>query len=101
MYKELDKIGNNYLIDALISDEETPWATYNRGQPLTPRQLTRLLKGYNIASKDLRFSSDTTGIKGFELKQFTDTFLRYLAPPLKIPIYPLRRYKSIIMRLIL
>ena len=68
------------MIKTLCEDDENAWATYNRGQPLTPRQLARLLKGYNIASKDLRFSG-RIGIKGFELGQFTDTFTRYLTTP--------------------
>ncbi len=80
--KKIDKTSTADLIKVLCENEERAWATFNRGQPLTPRQLARLLKGYNIASKDLRFG-DKTGIKGFESEQFTDTFLRYLTPPSK------------------
>jgi len=85
--KEIEKISSADLITALCEDEEGAWATYNRGQPLTPRQLARLLKGYNITSKDLRFSG-RSGIKGFELGQFTDTFTRYLTTPSEnTPLY--------------
>jgi len=82
--KELDKIGTKDLIKAICEDEECPWATYDHGQPITPRQLSGLLRKYNIASKDLRFDDGRAGIKGFEIDQFTDAFLRYIpASPLK------------------
>jgi putative DNA primase/helicase len=41
--KEADKIKTADLIAALVDDEENSWATYNRGKPLTPRQLAKLL----------------------------------------------------------
>ena len=75
----IDKISTADLIMALCEDDENAWITYNHGQPLTPRQLARLLKSYKITSKNLRFDGDRVGIKGFEHKQFTDAFSRYLA----------------------
>lgn len=81
--KEIGKISTADLITALCENEENAWAAYNRGQPLTPRQLARLLKSYNIASKDIRLDDGRTGIKGFDIGQFTETFLRYLSTPLE------------------
>jgi len=72
-----DKIKSVDLISALVDDEEKPWATYNRGKPITPRQLAKLLSGYGIKSKTVRFGKTTP--KGYEAKQFTDAFARYLS----------------------
>jgi hypothetical protein len=38
------------LIAELCADEEKPWATYNRGQRITDRQLAKLLKPFGIIS---------------------------------------------------
>jgi len=78
--KGTTKISSTNLIEALCEDTEAPWATYNHGKQLTPRQLSTRLSTYGIASKDMRFAYD--GVKkGYELEQFTDAFIRYLAHP--------------------
>lgn len=77
--KELDKISTNDLIDALISDKEKSWATYNRGNPISPRQVSNRLAGYGIKSKTVRTVNGI--VKGFEVLQFEDVFSRYLATP--------------------
>lgn len=78
--KQVTKISTVDLIAALVSDEEAPWATYNRGKPISPRQLARQLANYGIASKTVRMGPHTTP-KGFDFAQFTDAFARYLVPP--------------------
>lgn len=78
--KQIIKISTSDLINALCDDAEKSWATYNRGKPLSPRQLSSKLKDYGIASKDLRFGYD--GVKkGYEVEQFNDAFTRYLTLP--------------------
>lgn len=78
--KQTIKISTTELINALCDDTEKSWATYNRGKPLSPRQLSSKLKDYGIASKDLRFGYD--GVKkGYEVEQFNDAFTRYLTLP--------------------
>ncbi|WP_396189714.1 DUF3631 domain-containing protein [Flavobacterium sp.] len=76
------KISSAELIEALVADSESPWATYNRGRPLTPRQLSKMLSAYGIKSKTVRLSRFDTP-KGYERDQFTDVFSRYLtqSPP--------------------
>ena len=49
--KRVDKISTSDLIDALILDEEKPWATYNRGKQFSPRQLAKLLSTIVLALK--------------------------------------------------
>jgi putative DNA primase/helicase len=82
--KPVIKISTTELINALCDDAEKSWATYNRGKPLSPRQLSNKLKDYGIASKTIRTNSYETA-KGFECEQFKDAFARYLADPLNLP----------------
>ncbi len=82
--KQVIKISTAELINALCDDAEKSWATYNRGKPLSPRQLSNKLKDYGIASKTIRTNSYETA-KGFEREQFKDAFTRYLADPLNMP----------------
>jgi putative DNA primase/helicase len=87
--KRLAKISTADLIAALCDDDEKSWATYNRGRPITPRQVAKKLKEYGIASKNLRINYEV--VKGFEHEQFKEAFARYLALS---PEMPLHRYKS-------
>lgn len=73
-----DKISTANLIAALCDDDEAPWATYNRGKPISPRQVAKKLSGYGIASKSVRLGYETA--KGFAREQFVDAFARYLCP---------------------
>lgn len=74
------KISSADLIKALVADPESPWATYNRGRPLTPRQLSKMLSAYGIKSKTVRMSRFETP-KGYDRDQFSDAFSRYLTQP--------------------
>ncbi|MDP1637904.1 MAG: DUF3631 domain-containing protein [Candidatus Nitrotoga sp.] len=88
--KKLNRISTADLIAALCDDQEGAWAAYNRGKQITPRQVAKQLAAYGIASKTIRLSAYETP-KGFELSQFSDAFVRYLATPLKLPpqtLYP-------------
>jgi len=74
---ERDRISTADLIRALCDNDEKAWATYNRGNPISPRQLANKLKGYGITSTTLRFRH--TGLaKGDERKQFEEAFSRYI-----------------------
>lgn len=85
--KKLDRISTADLIAALCHDEESAWASYNRGKQITPRQVARQLAGYGIASKTIRIGAYETP-KGFELSQFSDAFVRYLSTSLNLPPHP-------------
>jgi len=74
--KHLSRIGTAELITALCDDDEKGWATYNRGKPLTPRQLAKRLNGYGLQSKNIRTYAGQS--KGYEFEQFAETFARYL-----------------------
>lgn len=77
--KQATRFRTAELLKVLTEDEELSWATWNRGRPLTARQLAKLLVAYGIHPKTVRFGRETP--KGYELNQFEDAFARYLTPP--------------------
>ncbi len=76
--KKIDKISTVDLITALTDNEEAPWESYNRGKPISPRQLAQNLDTYGIKSKTVRTQFGTP--KGYSFNQFQDAFARYLSP---------------------
>lgn len=77
--KRITRIRSTDLIQALCDDEEARWSTYNRGKPITPRQVSKRLAEYAVKPKPLRFGYDVQ--KGFDIEQFADAFARYLTLP--------------------
>ncbi|WP_271407644.1 DUF3631 domain-containing protein [Pseudomonas sp. Q1-7] len=75
--KATAKIFSAELLDALVADEEAPWATWNRGKPMSARQLSHKLADFGIKSGTVRQGFDTK--KGYSLDQFRDAFGRYLS----------------------
>jgi putative DNA primase/helicase len=74
--KQAKSIFTDTLISELCSDPEKPWATYNKGRPITARQIARLLKDFVIHSQTIR-EGETTG-KGYTLASFKNAFIRYI-----------------------
>ena len=70
-----DRIRSRSLVDALCALEEAPWGEY-KGRGLSTRSLANFLKGFDISSKQLRFSANT--YTGYERQSFEDAFRRYL-----------------------
>jgi len=64
------------LLGALCRDEEAPWATWNRGKPMTPRQLSSRLRDFGIRPDNIR--ANLTVRKGYKLEKFANVFARYL-----------------------
>jgi len=75
--KRASKVFSAELLDALLQDEEAPWATWNRGKPMSPRQLSAKLSDFGIKSTTVRAGFDVK--KGYRLDQFADAFVRYLS----------------------
>ncbi|WP_104657347.1 DUF3631 domain-containing protein [Ralstonia insidiosa] len=71
-----DRLSSVDLLAALCRDDEAPWATYNRGKEITPRQLSNRLREYGIVSKTVRRGLDR--FKGYGVSQFSEAFDRYL-----------------------
>ena len=77
---ELKKVARMFsadLTNALCDDSEKSWSTYNRGKPITPKQLSRKLGEYGVISQQIKIFHE--GKKGYRLEQFSDAFARYLA----------------------
>lgn len=87
--KRVDRITTADLLAALCDDDEKPWATYNRGKPMSPRQLARKLDGYEIKSKNLKIGYQDVK-KGFVRDQFEEAWNRYLSPDPETIRYPLQ-----------
>lgn len=74
-----DRIPSSQLIRMLCDDDEAPWSTYNRGNPIAPRQLSNRLSEFNISSGSIRLGyGQQETAKGYKLTQFKDAFARYL-----------------------
>ena len=64
------------LLEALLEDPEAPWATWNRGRPISGRQLCSKLKEFDIVARSIKINGYVTS--GFKFEQFNDAFARYL-----------------------
>lgn len=74
-----ERLSTKELLEELTADDLKHWATYNRGKPMTPRQLAKRLEGYGIKPDTLSFSGIKA--KGYKREWFADTFTRYLSCP--------------------
>jgi hypothetical protein len=74
---EGEHVFSSRLCDALNADDEAPWSGWNDGKGIQPRDVARRLKGFGIASKQIRIGDVTR--KGYAVASFTDTFDRYLS----------------------
>ena len=72
----VDHLPTENLIDGLCENQERPWATWNKGEPISARQLSKKLSGFEISPKVIRLSENKT-LRGYELRQFNDSFSRY------------------------
>jgi hypothetical protein len=70
-----DRIKSENLVEVLIADATAPWATWNKGKPISERQVAKLLKGYGISPKVIRFDDGLA--RGYLLDWFTDAFERF------------------------
>lgn len=82
--KAVQRIFSADLLAALCEDDEKPWATCNRGNRMSPRQLSERLGEYGIKSAQVRIGCESK--KGFHVEQFRDAFDRYLSPPAVTPV---------------
>jgi Protein of unknown function (DUF3631) len=64
------------LVHKLIADPEGPWAEYNRGDPITQRQLAKLLGTFGIISVNVRPEVGPQG-KGYRRVDFEEAWARY------------------------
>ncbi|QLG88615.1 DUF3631 domain-containing protein [Chitinibacter bivalviorum] len=72
-----DKLHTSVLLEELCKDEESAWATYNRGRPVTARQLSKRVAEFGVKARQLKI--DFANRNGYELADFKDAFARYLS----------------------
>ncbi len=75
----LDKLPSQRICEELGKREDRPWPEYRNGQPISPVQLAKLLKPFDITPRAVRVGLDS--LRGYHLEQFADAFARYLPPP--------------------
>lgn len=73
---QANRIASAEICAKLCDIEEHPWPEWRNGQPITVRQLARLLEPLGIRPKQLRMGD--ANIRGYELDDFADGFSRYL-----------------------
>ena len=77
---DMDRITSADLISDLTADETARWATYNKGKPISQRQVASLLKPYGIKPKTIRLDDGSTP-RGYLLEMFADVFDRFCSSP--------------------
>jgi putative DNA primase/helicase len=81
-------IASEQLVAELIKDQTAIWAGYNRGGPITQRQVAHLLRPYGIEPDTVHPSKRSwESLKGYKLAQFEDAFTRYVPadPDIRTP----------------
>jgi hypothetical protein len=84
----VDRLATISLIAALKEDDESPWLDDHH--PLTSERLARLLKNFEIRSKQMKIAS--LKVRGFERASFIDSWDRYLPVPGTPPHSTVPRY---------
>ena len=73
---KLSRITTAELITNLKDIETSDWSDWNRGGGITPQQLAKHLKPYEISPKQNRVAEDNK--RGYEFDSFKDAFSRYI-----------------------
>jgi putative DNA primase/helicase len=73
----LERISSADLVAQLCAYNDSPWAEWKRGKPITPAQLARLLKPFGIAPQVIRLPGEGT-MRGYLRAQFEDAWDRHL-----------------------
>lgn len=79
--RDTDRLLSADICEALATMEDRPWPEWKKQKPITPRQLARLLNGFDVLPKTIR--AEVGRAKGYEISQFRDAFSRYgpFTPP--------------------
>ena len=71
------------IIAALGDMEERPWPEWKGGKPITPTQLARALRPFNVRPQNIRDGTDV--FKGYTKDSFTEAWARYLPDAAHLP----------------
>lgn len=70
-----DRLSSADLCAALVGMAESPWAELQKGRPLTPNKLARLLRPFSVGSGTIRVDDGTA--KGYYREAFEESWRRY------------------------
>lgn len=76
----VDRLASEALVAGLSEMKERPWPEYNRGKPITARQVARLLNQFGVRSKQLKV--EAKNVHGYRRGDCEDAFSRYVPSPL-------------------
>ena len=76
------RLSSRDICDALADLEDRPWPEFSRGKPITPNQLSKLLKPFGVRPKTIRLETGTK--KGYEVADFAKAFARYIPPSVAV-----------------
>jgi hypothetical protein len=79
---EAEALYTSTILEGLHQLEDAPWADWY-GHPLTTRELARLLRPYQVESKNIREHGTGTPRKGYARADLHDAWTRY------VPLHPL------------
>jgi putative DNA primase/helicase len=71
-----DVIASAALCEGLLAIESSPWGEINRGRPLTPATLARMLRPFKVLASVIRMGDRTP--RGYAVAAFAEAFKRYL-----------------------
>lgn len=71
-------IGSTELIDRLIENKELPWATFNRGEPLSQYQMTKRLKSFGLSPIQKMINGQN--LRRYDGQELRAVFANYLKP---------------------
>lgn len=74
--RRADRLQSSEICEALAAMEERPWPEFNRGKPITPNGLARLLRPFGITSENHRNGHRVA--KCYNIAHFADAFSSYL-----------------------
>jgi putative DNA primase/helicase len=73
---DTDRLRSEQLCAELGKMEDRPWCDYSDGFRITPRQLAKLLRPFQVRPDSVRIEDKTP--KGYRVEDFADAFARYL-----------------------
>jgi hypothetical protein len=71
-----DALFTSVILERLAKVEEAPWATWHRGDPLSPRSLAGLLRPYGVRSVNVRSAAGQA--KGYRWADLVEPWRRYV-----------------------
>jgi len=69
-------LASQVITTALAEKEDRPWPEWKQGQPITPRQLARLLDPFGIKPKQRKDGGRV--IRGYGREDFEEAWMRYI-----------------------